>query len=71
MHRFYYFFTLTFFADSAFAYVGPGLGLGVIGAVVGIVLTVLFAVIGLFWYPIKRMIKNKNKTEDTDNNDVS
>lgn len=44
----------------AFAYSGPGLGLGIIGAIIGLLGTIFLAIVGLFWYPIKRMLK-KNK----------
>ena len=54
---------LMLFASSAHAYVGPGLGLGVIGAIFGAVLTVLLAIFGVFWYPIKRMLKKKKNAE--------
>ena len=50
-------------SNTAFAYVGPGLGLGVIGAIVGVVGAIFLAIIGVFWYPIKRMFK-KNRPDD-------
>lgn len=40
---------------SAYAYIGPGLGLGVVGALVGGLLALTFAVIGVVWYPLKRL----------------
>ena len=43
--------------SEAHAYVGPGLGLGAIGVLVGILLSVALAVVGLFWYPIKRVLR--------------
>ena len=42
---------------KAHAYVGPGVGLGVIGAFVGTVLAVLLAIVGVIWYPVKRLIR--------------
>ena len=54
---------LTLASASAHAYVGPGLGLGVLGALFGAILTVLLAVFGVFWYPIKRLLKKKKKNE--------
>lgn len=36
------------------AYVGPGLGLGALGVVAGILLSVFLALLALVWYPIKR-----------------
>lgn len=43
--------------ENGYAYVGPGLGLGVIGAVIGIVVAVLLSIIGIVWYPLKRLYK--------------
>lgn len=47
------------------AYVGPGVGVGVIGAVFGVIFAVFLAIIGLLWYPIKRMLKKKQDTTET------
>ena len=44
---------------NAFAYVGPGLGLGAVGAIFGVIFTIILAIIGVFWYPLKRMYKKK------------
>ena len=41
---------------TAQAYVGPGLGAGAIGAVLGIVGAVLLALFSLIYYPIKRVL---------------
>ena len=38
------------------AYVGPGLGLGALGAILGILVSILLAILGIFWYPIKRLM---------------
>lgn len=56
---------LLFFATNAQAYVGPGLGVGVIGAIVGVLLTIVMAIVGIFWYPIKRMFKKGGDEEET------
>lgn len=45
------------------AYVGPGLGLGAIGAIAGVVLSVLLAIFAVVWYPIKRMLGIGKKTK--------
>ena len=55
-----------FYSGSVHAYVGPGLGVGVIGAIVGVFLAVLMAVIGVFWYPIKRMFNKEDDSETLD-----
>ena len=49
--------------SNAYAYVGPGLGLGVIGAVFGAIAAVLLAVVGIIWYPIKRLLRKSNSKE--------
>ena len=43
--------------SAANAYVGPGLGLGAIGALFGAVMAFFLAIIGVVWYPIKRLLK--------------
>ena len=50
-----------FSATTAHAYVGPGLGIGVIAAILGALLTVILAIAGVVWYPIKRMLKKKKQ----------
>ena len=44
---------------SAEAYVGPGMGLGVIASVLGFLTAILLAVAGMIWYPVKRLIRSK------------
>ncbi len=56
--------------DNAYAYVGPGLGLGAIGAIVGIIVTVFLAIVGVIWYPLKRMLR-KLKTAKADTSESS
>jgi hypothetical protein len=43
------------------AYVGPGLGLGALGVVLGLITSIFLAIIGIFWYPIKRLIQKFRK----------
>jgi hypothetical protein len=57
--RFIVLVSLLFSAAAAHAYVGPGLGLGVIGAFLGALLTVILAIVGVVWYPVKRMLKKR------------
>ena len=42
-------------ATDAHAYIGPGAGLSAIGALVGVLAAVGFAIVGFVWYPIKRI----------------
>lgn len=50
------------FASPAHAYVGPGLGLGAIGAVLAFLLSIVLAVAAFVWYPVKRMFKRTGRT---------
>ena len=50
-------------SPPAMAYVGPGLGLGAIGAILGILFSILLAVFAVFWYPIKRRLGIGKKTK--------
>lgn len=45
---------------QAAAYIGPGAGLGAIAVTVALVLGVLLLVVGLVWYPLKRLLKGKS-----------
>lgn len=45
--------------SPALAYIGPGAGLGAIAVVVALVIGLLLLVVGLVWYPLKRMLKSK------------
>lgn len=45
--------------NPALAYIGPGAGLGAIAVVVALVVGVILLVVGLIWYPLKRMLKAK------------
>jgi len=49
--------------SSIQAYVGPGLGLGVIGTILGILVAIIMAIVGVFWYPIKRFFKKDDGSE--------
>ena len=46
------------------AYIGPGLALGTVVVSIGIILVVLFLIIAILYYPIKKFIqKYKNKKD--------
>ena len=56
------------YSSNVQAYVGPGLGLGVIGVIAGVLLSIVMAILGIFWYPLKRMFKKKNNDETLNEN---
>lgn len=45
------------YPPDACAYIGPGLGAGAVAAVLGIVSGLLMLVVGVVWYPLKRLIR--------------
>ena len=48
-------------SSPAFAYIGPGMGGGVITGVLGVIGAVLLALFGILYYPIKKMLKNRKE----------
>ena len=50
---------LSFFTSPAYAYIGPGIGLGAIAGMIAIVLGFLFLFGALVWFPIKRKLKQR------------
>tara|TARA_Y100000589_G_scaffold262757_1_gene253120 strand:- start:379 stop:606 length:228 start_codon:yes stop_codon:yes gene_type:complete len=44
-----------------FAYIGPGMGGGVLAAIFGIIAAFFLGLWGILYYPIKRAFKNKKK----------
>lgn len=58
------FFSLTFvFSPTAQAYIGPGLGTGVIASVLGTLFGLIMLIVGVVWYPIKRIVKRLRRTK--------
>ena len=41
---------------TASAYIGPGLGMGALASVLGILAGLIMLLIGVVWYPIKKLI---------------
>ena len=57
-------FSLVIFCSistSSFAYLGPGVGGGVIAAILGIVVAIFAALFGLIWFPVIDIIKSNLK----------
>lgn len=49
-------------STPVFSYIGPGMGGGLIAAILGVVGAILLMIFGILYYPIKKMFKNrKNK----------
>jgi hypothetical protein len=52
------------FSECAYAYIGPGAGLGMIGSLIAIIIAVLIVVVGLIIYPIRRVMRRKSRVKD-------
>ena len=52
-------------ANSLFAYIGPGMGGGVIAAIFGIIAAFFLGLWGILYYPIKRAFKRKKLQKKT------
>ena len=50
------------------AYIGPGMGGGVIAAIFGIIAAFFLGLWGILYYPIKRALKNKKKKKNKKKN---
>ncbi len=50
------------------AYIGPGMGGGVIAAIFGIIAAFFLGLWGILYYPIKRAFKNKKKKNSLSKN---
>jgi len=59
-------FVLITYAGFSHAYVGPGAGLSAIGSVLSFVVVILLLIIGLLWYPLKRIISWSKKTVENE-----
>jgi len=45
---------------DAHAYVGPGVGIGALVSVLGVVAAVFLGFVGILYFPIKRFLKKRN-----------
>ena len=52
--------------DQADAYVGPGLGAGTIGVILGIIGSLFIALFAIIWYPLKRLFKKKKQSQESE-----
>ncbi|MDX1581322.1 MAG: hypothetical protein R3360_06840 [Alphaproteobacteria bacterium] len=66
--------TILAFPGVASAYIGPGAGISAIGAVLALLAAVFLAIVGLVWYPAKRLMRRRKAsgaTKSTPEDDVS
>ena len=63
-------FLFLFITTSSYAYLGPGVGGGVIAATIGIIFAICAAIFGLIWFPVKRLIKKRKEIKDKNQNKI-
>ena len=73
MNKSILFLSLFLISLPSYAYIGPGMGGGVIAAIVGFFAAILLGLWGILYYPIKRALKNRKdkKMSLKDANDES
>ena len=71
MNKSILFLSLFLISLPSYAYIGPGMGGGVIAAIVGFFAAILLGLWGILYYPIKRALKNRKdkKMSSKDSND--
>jgi hypothetical protein len=51
---------------SAEAYIGPGMGAGLIATIFGVLGAIILALFGLLYYPVKRFLKKRKAAKPDD-----
>ena len=59
MNKIILFISLFLISIPSYAYIGPGMGGGVIAAIVGFFAAILLGLWGILYYPIKRALKKR------------
>jgi predicted RND superfamily exporter protein len=71
MSNLFLFISLLLISLPSYAYIGPGMGGGVIMAVIGFLAAIFLGLFAILYYPIKRALKkrkdNKRSLKDSNN----
>ena len=59
-------FVMVLSPDYAKAYVGPGLGAGTIGMILGVIGSIFIALFAFLWYPLKRLLRKVKEAKQQD-----
>lgn len=54
-------FAAAIVSSPAAAYIGPGLGLGVVASIFGAIAAFFMMLAGLIWYPVKVMLRKRRE----------
>ena len=73
MNKIFLFLFLVLFPLPLYAYIGPGMGGGIIAIIVGFFAAIFLALWGILYYPIKRALKRRKdkKIAPTKSRDAS
>lgn len=52
---------LMLIAEPAMAYIGPGIGVGMIATVLGVLTAIVLAIFAVLWYPFKRLLRRNSR----------
>lgn len=63
----YFLFAILLIPEPANAYIGPGMAVGAIIAVIGIIIALLAGFFGVVFFPIKRFFENRKNKKDNSN----
>ena len=61
MNKSIVFLSLVLISMPSYAYLGPGMGGGVIAAIIGFFAAIFLGLWGILYYPIKRALKNRKE----------
>ena len=50
--------------SPAYAYLGPGMGVGALAVILGILSSIFIALFVVLWYPFKRLIKRRKAQKE-------
>ncbi len=63
-------FLLLILPVPSFAYLGPGIGGGILAATLGVIIAILAAIFGLLWFPLKKIFKKRKKEKENKKNKI-
>ena len=61
---FFFLFVLTL-AFPAYPYIGPGMGGGLLAAIIGFIAAIFLGIFGILYYPIKRFFKKNRDSKES------
>jgi hypothetical protein len=64
MSKLIFFISFILVSPPAFAYIGPGMGAGVIAGVIGFIGAIIIGLWAVLYYPIKRALRKKREQKE-------